>query len=1569
MELPRFIPACPGGCLVALLAAAVPAHGQELSASRLTPNLEGNIERPLRYRPDGGDFVIENGREFFNRPLYGGDTAFRVDGGDRPEFVLYLPGRGGNLRLAVRTEAGAKWLHEAAQVVCRYRPGELIYEVGDPLLGPSGRLRVEALAYDQTEGLILRVTAEATAPGTELVWAYGGINGQRGARDGDIGTERVPISRYFQLEPDFCRANTLQVGDGAFTLGAAAATIAGLVPAGSRMHAAEARNWNDLPALLASWPAAPPELPVVVGRVPIAAGSPVLLSLQRLPSGSPPPADLGTYQEVTAGSPGAGRRPRAPELAPAYAAADLPRCFSETEAHFAALRGRVGVDTPDPFLNAAFGALNVAADALWDEPQQSIMHGAVAWRTRLLGWRGPYVLDELGWHERARINSAAWGAMQNTDPVPVQVPPPAEATNLSRNEAGLHTNGDISNSHYDMNLVYIDALFRHLLWTGDRDFAKRMWPVIARHLAWERRLFRREYGPERLPLYEGYAAIWASDNLEYSGGGTAHASAYNYFHNRMAARIAPLVGVDPAPFALEADRIARAMRELLWMPARGGFAEYKDLLGLQLVHPSAALWTFYHTVDSGVPTPAEALQMTRLVDREIPHLPVGGPGVPPGLHTLATSNWMPYEWSLNNVVMAESLHTALGFWQAGRPEEAWRIAKGSIVAAMFMGISPGNVGTMSYLDAYRRESQRDFGDGAGVLSRALVEGLFGVRPDALQGELLLAPGFPREWSRACLRHPDLFYSFRRDAARDTYLVEPRFAQPQSLRLRLAAPRERLAAVEVNGRPSPWQVVSAPGAPLRVEVSAPAAARFEVALTWSGAPAPAEEPVGLPEAPEASAPAPAAPEPGAQLATVDLAPYFNDRVTRIFLNEYREPRSPFVSLELPKQGIGGWAGRYNASAEIDDSGLRAAAARNGGRIVLPNGVPIATPGDRDSRNIVFTSLWKSYPAEAVIPLTGRAGRIYLLMAGSTNPMQSRIDNGEVVVAYRDGSSERLALENPTTWWPIEQDYFVDDYQFRLPGPLPMRLDLKTGAVRTLDPAAFAGRGGIVRGGAATVLSLRLSARRELRSLTVRALSNDVVIGLMGATLEREAPSLSAPPDTALPGWVDDVGAARSPSGKAVFDACAYGAVGDGATLATAAIQRAIDACAAAGGGLVSLSPGEYLSGALFVKSHVHLRIDKGATLLGVRDDSAYGVQPTRVAGIEMPWPAGLVNADDQEDVEISGDGSIDGQGDFWWAKYWELRKSYEPRGIRWAADYDCRRVRLLVVMNSRDVTVAGLTLRRSGFWTVQITYSDRVTVDGIRIADNAVVGGVKGPSTDGVDIDSSRRVLVQHCDIDNNDDDICLKAGRDSDGLRVNRPTEYVVIRDNVCRRGGGVVSFGSETSGGIRQVVAYRNTGIGTSEGIRFKSSRTRGGSVEDILIRDLTLTGVPLPFTFNLDWNPQFSYARIPPGMKAVPPHWVVLATPVEPPERGYVDFRNITIASVTATGARQILTADGMAEKPIGAVRWENITAQGLRAGEISHARGWTMSNVRFATDDGKPVTLLNCQDVESPSVAQSQ
>jgi hypothetical protein len=1082
------------------LTTAGPLPAQAPAAQTLMPNLVGNIERPLRYRPDGADFVIENGPEFFNRPLYGGNTAFRVDAGDRPEFSLYLPGRGGNFRLGLVVGDQAKWMHEAASIRARYRPGEMLYEIRDPLLG-SGVLHLAAVALAQTEGLVVRVQAEGIPAGVELIAAYGGVNGQRGHRDGDIGTERVPIGEYFQLKPEFCRDNRIEISGSGFTLHSKAATLAGRFPVSARLMVGDATHWDRCASLLAG--AGSASAPVVVARMPLIPDEAGFFAVQRLDDGGAAAGDLAIYREVKTNRPDAAPA-RVRPLAPRYSVGDIPAVFQAAEDYFAALRARVSVESPDPWLNASVGALDVAADAVWDAPQQAIMHGAIAWRTSLLGWRGPYLLDDLGWPDRARVHFATWAARQNTSAVPERIPAADENANLARNEAALHSNGDISNSHYDMNLVYIDAVFRHLQWTGDVAFAREVWPVIVRHLAWERRLFCREFGADKLPLYEAYAVIWASDDLQYNGGGTAHASAYNYFHNKMAARVARLIGEDPEPYEREAGLIERAMRQYLWVAEEGTFAEFKDYLGAQLVHPDAALWTVYHAIDSEVATPREARKMVCYVRTHMPRLPVCGPGVPAGLGVYSTTDWMPYSWSINNVVFAENVHMALASWQAGCTDDAFALLKSSLIASMYMGVCPGNVGSMNYLDVYRRESQRDFADGCGVFSRALIEGLFGLRPDLLAGELQIAPGFPSDWTHAKLHHPRADIEFKRDGLVDDYLVRARFGRELALRFSVPA-RAGLAGATLNGHP-----VAAVVQEDRLEIKGAIRDEAKIVITWEGSTSPdcQRSDVARTSCPcqrtvseVGWASSPCLKMNSGPFETLPLTGQFNDRVTEIFRpGKYRSPRSPFASLAQPAQGIGGWAGEVNAHAVIDDTGLRTAAGREG-RFTLPDGVPFATPGPGIAPNIAFVSQWDNDPREISVPLTGRARGVVLLMAGSTNWMQSRIDNGEVVVTYSDGTTSRLALRNPETWWPIEEDYFTDDFQFRLNAPLPVRVDLKSGRVRVLDQSSFKGRGRAVPGGAATVLELALDPQKELRSLTVRALANEVSIGLMAATLQR------------------------------------------------------------------------------------------------------------------------------------------------------------------------------------------------------------------------------------------------------------------------------------------------------------------------------------------------------------------------------------------------------------------------------------------------------------------------------------
>jgi polygalacturonase len=445
------------------------------------------------------------------------------------------------------------------------------------------------------------------------------------------------------------------------------------------------------------------------------------------------------------------------------------------------------------------------------------------------------------------------------------------------------------------------------------------------------------------------------------------------------------------------------------------------------------------------------------------------------------------------------------------------------------------------------------------------------------------------------------------------------------------------------------------------------------------------------------------------------------------------------------------------------------------------------------------------------------------------------------------------------------------------------------------------------------------------------------------------------------WTSLVGAKTTPAAKTVFAAATYGAVPDGKTLNTQALQKAIDA-AAKKGGIVTLAPGQYLTGSLFLKKGVTLRLDKGVTLLGSQHIEDYPDIMTRVAGVEMRWPAALLNINDQDNVAITGEGTVDGQGQPFWDNYWAMRKEYDPKGLRWIVDYDTPRPRLLVVANSTNCTIKGVTLQRSGFWTVHVLYSKNVTVEGITVRNN--LGG-HGPSTDGIDIDSSSYVLVQKCDIDCNDDNFCLKSGRDWDGLRVNRPTEYVLIQDCVAGAGGGLLTCGSETSGGIRHVIARRLRANGTKVGFHIKSALTRGGTVEDIRFEDADLENMGTVILLNTNWNPAYSYASstLPVGYtpENVPAHWKPFLHKVEPASTGIPHFRNVVISNVRVKSAKVGISAQSQANSLLENVTLSNITIHAAKAGTVNFARNWTVKNVHITADDQAPVAVENSQNVK--------
>jgi len=754
------------------------------------------------------------------------------------------------------------------------------------------------------------------------------------------------------------------------------------------------------------------------------------------------------------------------------------------------LADRLTFRTPNPYLNTLGGALVLAADGDWDG--QTWLHGCIGWRMPLAGWRAAYVGDVLGWNDRAVSHFDAYAKSQVTQVEPT-IPHPSqdEKMNMARAEkkwgTQMYSNGYICRNperndqmhHYDMNLNYMDELLWHFQYDADTAYMRRMWPVIKSHLAWE----KRNYDPDGDHLYDAYCCIWASDALYYSGGAVTHSSAYNYRGNKLAARIAEIIGEDAQPYSDEAEAILKAMNERLWIaspdPSQGGghWAEYEDAMGLKRKHESAAVWSIYTPIDCGACSPEQAWQATDWVSRHIPHIPVYG-----GYKTIATSNWMPYSWSINNVANAEVWHTALAFFEAGRSEEGYSLMMANVLDNMYYGQSPANFGQLSHYDAARGECYRDFGDCIGIASRTLLQGLFGIIPQALDGKCLLRPGFPNDWDSVEVKTPYLSYKFIRKDGKDRYEITQHFRQP--LTIVLSQNMGDGTWRNTTGSSEEHQVIEVPSLKRpngEFEASKPGVCTVQTDLMSQETAA-----WGLDE-PDLSKP----------FRPQDIARHFNAEVDDIFKNDYRSPRPQTTTLQIPLQGVGEWC-HPQYTPEVNDSVFRTLIHNSQTDVA---GVPFSTPGQ--GKNIVYTSLWDNYPDSITIPLKGKASSVYLLMAGSTNHMQSRIDNGLVIATYKDGTRDTLRLRNPENWCPIEQDYFVDGKAFCAAPLRPYRVCLGTGTV-SRDLGAALGIKGVygreIPGGAAQMLRMPVDARKTLKSLTVRTLSNDVVIGLMGVTLQ-------------------------------------------------------------------------------------------------------------------------------------------------------------------------------------------------------------------------------------------------------------------------------------------------------------------------------------------------------------------------------------------------------------------------------------------------------------------------------------
>lgn len=413
---------------------------------------------------------------------------------------------------------------------------------------------------------------------------------------------------------------------------------------------------------------------------------------------------------------------------------------------------------------------------------------------------------------------------------------------------------------------------------------------------------------------------------------------------------------------------------------------------------------------------------------------------------------------------------------------------------------------------------------------------------------------------------------------------------------------------------------------------------------------------------------------------------------------------------------------------------------------------------------------------------------------------------------------------------------------------------------------------------------------------------------------------------------------------------FGAIADGETINTKALKKAIEACDRVGGGTVWVPAGKFLTGAIFLKSNINLYLDAGAVLFFSNQLDEYPMVNSRWEGADRKVHASCIYGTNLENVSVTGHGTIDGNGAFWWDLHRKKANGYP-------------RPKLISFESCKRVLISGIKMVNSPSWTVNPIRCENVVVHNV-----SILNPRDSPNTDGINPESCKSVRISDCHIDVGDDCIAIKSGTEATDARV--ACENITITNCTMLHGHGGVVFGSEMSGDIRNVTISNCVFEGTDRGIRFKSRRGRGGVVEDVRVSNLVMKNVICPFIINLYYycGPQGKDKYV----------WDKNPYPVteETPAFRRIHFENITAREVTAAAGFLY----GLAEQCVEEITFDNISVQmatdakpalpAMMAGiEPMKQRGFFCGNVRdiqfnhvvVTNHEGSAFFIEKWQDIE--------
>ena len=796
----------------------------------------------------------------------------------------------------------------------------------------------------------------------------------------------------------------------------------------------------------------------------------------------------------------------------------------------------IDVATPERTLDLTVAPTVMAIDASWHK--DSFHHGAFAYHAPFLGWRNWYAPTALGWHDRVATTAAMWlqhisrgdiadeKVWYDDSPAPEGQFRWGEFMHQLENAVGILpayiATFDLQPKcgPYNMQECALDEILYYIEWTGDMAFAEKYFDDLCAMADFEARIF----DPDDDGLYQNVLNTWISDGHNYNGAGCNQSTAYNYRANLVLAKLAEKLGRDGTVYAQRAEKIKTALHEKLWLANDGVFAESLDTVGNCLIHPAVELPSIYHVIDSDATDDLRAYRSLKYTENHLKNIETVGSGG----RLCFSSNWLPKQYSNCGIFPSENAHLALVYFKLGLKEEGMKLLTG-IADCYFTGKNPGMAAHIQSARGTCDLGDQDFSDVSSTYLRLVVEGLFGIRIDHLNNRVNIAPGFPCDWDNASLTLKDISLHYTRRGNQEIFTVHCDKTETKCFRIPMRA--ADVEAVMIDGETVPYEIVAAPNNSFLM-VKTDKAGRFQLRVMHGNCPKPTVtapsnalagsrlvftvkdgtlvDVVDVSEALEnitvvgnkvyatakdtpgdhtlflltvsgeygawlaadyeiVAEDVPVAPLEEKPFETLDISKFFNCNMTDIHKQYYISPKPEGYSMSTYQNGLysHGWNQYGHLVAYVDDSSLR----NSGGTVYTKSGIPFATPAEKE--NVACVSHYDVFPTAMNIPLSGKAQELAVLFVAVTNCMQSYVENARITVTYADGTEDKTSLVYPLN---------IDDWL--------------TSALTTEAECFY-----FSNFNHATVQRIRLDPGKELASVRIETIANEVTLGVAGISISR------------------------------------------------------------------------------------------------------------------------------------------------------------------------------------------------------------------------------------------------------------------------------------------------------------------------------------------------------------------------------------------------------------------------------------------------------------------------------------